>query len=260
MFAKAWMGLGIGACVLVAAIAAIGFTKDKPPTIKPLKLVATYQHDSQAFCQGLAIRDGQLYEGTGQYGNSTLRQVELDSGKILQSVSLPKEYFGEGITIIDNTIYQLTWQENTGFIYDRQTLQQTGTFRFSDEGWGLTTDGKELFLSDGTATIRVIDPKTFKVARKIHVRVGNRKVDKINELEFVNGEILANIWYSDHIARISPKSGEILGWLDASHLYPANQRPREHVLNGIAYDAQSKRLFVTGKNWPNLFEVALPDR
>jgi glutaminyl-peptide cyclotransferase len=257
---KALCGLGIVGCVLVATVATFAFPKDDTPAVKPLKLVASFNHDAQAFSQGLVIRDGEMFEGTGQYGSSTLRRVDLESGKVLASVPLRNEFFGEGITLLGDTIYQLTWKENVCFAYDRKTLKQIGSFRFSDEGWGLTNDGKELYLSDGTSNIRVLDPKTFKVTRRLRVHVGARKIDKLNELEFVNGEILANIWYSDHIARISPKNGAILGWLDASHLYPADKRPsREHVLNGIAYDTQSKRLFITGKNWPQLFEVALPD-
>lgn len=254
------IGLASVAVALLALAASFAFSKDKTPKVKPLQLVATFNHDAQAFSQGLVIENGVMYEGTGLYGSSTLRRVELETGRVLQSVSLPKEYFGEGICLLDERIYQLTWRENLCFVYERETLKQVGTFKFADEGWGLATDGKELFLSDGTSTIRVVDPKSFKVLRKIRVHIGARKVDDLNELEYVNGELLANVWKSDLIARISPKTGEILGWLDASELYPAGRRPStEHVLNGIAYDATSKRLFVTGKNWPQLFEVAIPE-
>jgi glutaminyl-peptide cyclotransferase len=255
-----WMFLGIGASILLAVVASLAFSRDKTPKVKLLELVATFQHDSKAFSQGLVVDKGEMFEGTGLYGSSTLRRVELESGRVLSSVSLPKEYFGEGIALLDDRIFQLTWKENVCFVYDRAMLKHIETFKFADEGWGLTTDGKELFLSDGTPTIKVFEPKKFKLIRKIRVRNGARKIDALNELEYVNGELLANIWKSDLIARISPKTGDILGWLDAGHLYPSAQRASsENVLNGIAYDASSKRLFVTGKNWPHLFEVRIPD-
>ncbi len=260
MSKKAWIGLGAVSCGVLLSLVAFALPKDRAPVLKPIKLVATYDHDAGAFSQGLVISDGEMFEGTGQYGNSSLRKVEVQTGKVLENVPLAKEYFGEGITILNGRIYQLTWRENTCLVYDQATLKPTGSFRYSGEGWGLTNDGKYLYLSDGTSNIRVIDPDKFNVVRPIRVHTGPRKVDKLNELEFVNGELLANIWYSDHIARISPKTGEILGWLDASELYPAAQRPsREHVLNGIAFDKATGKLYLTGKNWPKLFEVQLPD-
>lgn len=260
MSKKSWMGLGLVGCVVALGLVAFAFPRDRAPLLKPVTFVKAYAHDSGAFSQGLAIHDGQMFEGTGQYGKSTLRKVDLESGKVLMSVPLTKDYFGEGITLLDGTIYQLTWRENTCFLYDAATLKSIGSFRYAGEGWGLANDGKFLYLSDGTPTIRVIDPAKFNVVRQIRVHLGPRKIDKLNELEFVNGELLANIWYSDHIARISPKTGELLGWLDASQLYPPEQRPdREHVLNGIAYDKATGKLFMTGKNWPQLFEVKLPE-
>ena len=262
-----WIGLGVLGCGMLLGLVAFAFPKDRGPVLKPVKFVQAYAHDGGAFSQGLAIQDGQMYEGTGQYGRSSLRKVEFQTGKVLSQVALAKDYFGEGITLLDGKIYQLTWREKVCFVYDAATLKHLESFHFTgkgwdanQEGWGLANDGKLLYLSDGTPTIRVIDPAKFNVVRQIRVHLGARKIDKLNELEFVNGELLANIWYSDHIARISPKSGEVLGWLDASALYPAETRPdREHVLNGIAFDKANGKMYLTGKNWPQLYEVALPD-
>jgi len=260
MSKKAWIGLSCLGCAVLLTLVAFAFPKDRPPTLKPIKLLTAYNHDAAAFSQGLVVNDGEMFEGTGQYGNSELRKVEVQTGKVLEIVPLAKEYFGEGITILNGKIYQLTWRENVCIVYDQATLKATGTFRYTGEGWGLANDGKYLYLSDGTPTIRVIDPVKFNVVRQIRVHAGPRKVEKLNELEFVNGELLANVWYSDHIVRISPKTGEVLGWLDASQLYPAAQRPsREHVLNGIAFDQVTSKLYLTGKNWPQLFEVQLPE-
>jgi len=260
MSKKAWIGLSCLGCAVLLTLVAFAFPKDRPPTLKPIKLLTAYNHDAAAFSQGLVVNDGEMFEGTGQYGNSELRKVEVQTGKVLEIVPLAKQYFGEGITILNGKIYQLTWRENVCIVYDQATLKATGTFRYTGEGWGLANDGKYLYLSDGTPTIRVIDPVKFNVVRQIRVHAWPRKVEKLNELEFVNGELLANVWYSDHIVRISPKTGEVLGWLDASQLYPAAQRPsREHVLNGIAFDQVTSKLYLTGKNWPQLFEVQLPE-
>ncbi len=267
MSKKTWVGLGCVGCAVLLSLVALAFPKDRPPVLKPIKLVATHDHDATAFSQGLVIHDGEMFEGTGQYGNSCLRKVDVQTGKVLENIPLSKEYFGEGITLLNGNIYQLTWREKICFVYNAATLKQIATFRFTgkgwdaqQEGWGLANDGKYLYMSDGTSNIRVIDPENFNVVRQIRVHAGPRKVDKLNELEFVKGELLANVWYSDHIARISPKSGEVLGWLDASQLFPAAQRPsREHVLNGIAFDQVTGKLYLTGKNWPQLFEVQLPD-
>ncbi len=267
MSRKTWMGLGLLGCVMLLGLVAFAFPKDRVPLLKPVKFVQAFAHDSGAFSQGLAIHDGQMFEGTGQYGNSSLRKVDFETGNVLAKVPLPKDYFGEGITLLNGKIYQLTWREKVCFVYDAETLKQVDTLQCTgrgwdpkQEGWGLANDGKYLYLSDGTPTIRVIDPVKFNVVRTIRVHLGARRIEKLNELEFVKGELLANIWYSDHIARISPKSGEVLGWLDASHLYPPEQRPdREHVLNGIAFDQATNKLYLTGKNWPQLFEVKLPE-
>lgn len=250
------MALPIVVGLLLIAIVSLAMPGDDRIPIQTVTVVASYPHDAGAFTQGLVIDGGILYEGTGHYGQSTLRRVELETGRVEKSMSLASDYFGEGITLLGEQIFQLTWKEGVCFLYDKQTLAPTGTLRYSGEGWGLTNDGEHLYLSDGKSNIHVLDPKTLKPIRRIRVKQGRRLIDKLNELEFVEGEIYANIWYSDHIARIDPTSGEVLGWIDCSQVYPAARRPdREHVLNGIAYDSVTKRLFITGKNWPQLFEI-----
>lgn len=231
---------------------------DEPTKIQTAKVVASYPHDADAFTQGLIVVGNVLFEGTGHYGRSTLRKVDLATGKVEKSMQLAAEYFGEGITIVGERIYQVTWKEGICFVYDKNTLQVLGTLRYAGEGWGLTNDGTHLYLSDGKSTIRVLDPETLKVVRRIRVKQGRRYIDKLNELEFIDGEIYANIWYSDQIVRIDPQSGEVLGWIDCGSVYPARQRPdREHVLNGIAYDQTSGKIFITGKNWPQLYEIEI---
>lgn len=226
------------------------------------KVITEFPHDPTAFTQGLVVVDGQMYEGTGKKGESTLRKVDLKTGRVELFVPLEPDLFGEGITVLGDKIYQLTWQNRIGLVYDLKTLRPAKTFRYSGEGWGLTHDGKRLILSDGTALLRFIDPQTFEVVKRLRVTSSNGPVDKLNELEFVKGEIFANIWYQDRIARISPESGEIVGWIDLAAIYPARRRAsKEEVLNGIAYDENSGRLFVTGKNWPKVYEIELaPDR
>lgn len=253
---------GLAALLVVVVVGIVGLTAAGPfkrgtkVGVAGYRIVAEYPHDAAAFTQGLVFVDDQLYEGTGTKGASSLRRVDLDTGKVEQIVPLDSSYFGEGIAVLGGKIYQLTWQNRLGIVYDQQTLNPVGTFRYTGEGWGLTHDGKRLIMSDGTSTLRMLDPKTFQVVKRLSVRASNGPVDKLNELDYMNGEILANIWYSDRIARISPETGEILGWIDLSGLYPAAQRAsREHVLNGIAYDEAHDRLFVTGKNWPKLYEI-----
>lgn len=251
--------------VAVTVIAAVGIAAALPRggalPVDTVRVVATYPHDPAAFSQGLVIIEGVLYEGTGTFGESSLRRVDLKTGTVERHVPLNQEYFGEGITVVGDKIYQLTWKNRLGIIYDRETLTPQSSFRYSGEGWGLTTDGKELILSDGTATLRFLSLETLDVVRRVQVRTAQGPVDNLNELEYVNGEIYANIWYSDRIARISPKTGEVLGWIDLSQLYPQRQRPsREHVLNGIAYDIKTQQLFVTGKNWPKLYQVEVVKR
>lgn len=231
------------------------------PMVCGYEIVNTYPHDPQAFCQGLAIVDGQLYEGTGQRGESTLRKVELETGKVLQQVSLDRRLFGEGIAVWDQRIYQLTWQAGVAFVYDRETFKELGRFRVYGEGWGLTHDGKHLILSNGSPTLQYLDPKTFRVVRRLNVRDRGNWVRNLNELEYADGAILANVWTTDRIAWIDADTGNVTAWIDLSGLKPSEIRnDPDAVLNGIAYDPESKRLFVTGKNWPKLFEIRIVKR
>ncbi len=232
--------------------------RDTRPQVYVAHVVREYPHDPAAYTQGLIFVDGQLYEGTGKKGQSTLRRVDLQTGKVQQQISLDRRIFGEGIAAWEDTIVQLTWQANVGMVYDRKTFELRQKFRYSGEGWGITHDGRHLIVSDGTSTLRFLDPKSFKVVRRLTVRSGGSRIRHLNELEFVEGEIFANVWYKDYILRISPNSGEVTGYLDLSRLWPQNQRPdKEAVLNGIAYDEVGQRLFVTGKNWPRLYEIRL---
>ncbi len=247
----------------VIAVSVMGFAiaaqlKRGQQGITGYRVVAEFPHDAGAFTQGLVVVNGHLYEGTGKKGESTLRKVDLKTGRVESIVPLDPGYFGEGVTVLNDRIYQLTWQNRIALVYDLKTMQQVTTNRYSGEGWGLTHDGKRLIMSDGTSLLRFLDPKTFDVVKRLRVRGPNGQVDKLNELEYVKGEILANIWYADRIARISPETGEVTGWIDLSGLYPEKQRTsKEDVLNGIAYDEAGDRLFVTGKNWPKVFEIEL---
>jgi glutamine cyclotransferase len=238
--------------------------KDNTPIVElpvqlKLSLVAVHPHDSQAFTQGLEFRNGELYESTGQYGRSTLRRVEIATGKVLQQHALARRYFGEGITQFGDKIYQLTWQENTCFVYNRETFRQEKTFTYSGEGWGLTNDGKHLIMSDGTSRIRFLNPETFQMVRVIDVRDGNRRVTQINELEYIHGEIWANILGSKFIVRINPTDGRVIGWINCTNFVPKEIPPNdpERVLNGIAFDAATNRIYITGKLWPVLYELQL---
>ena len=217
-----------------------------------------YPHDARAFTQGIEFRDGVLYEGTGLNGQSTLRKVELATGKVLQQIAVPPEYFGEGITTWGETILQLTWQSQLGFVYDRSTFKQLRTFKYTGEGWGLTHNATGLIMSDGSASLRFLDPKTLMETRRLLVTDAGIVIRDLNELEWVNGEIYANVWQTNFIARISPASGRVLGWIDLTGLLsPEDQRSGADVLNGIAYDAAGRRLFVTGKLWPKVFEIRI---
>lgn len=232
--------------------------KARRPPEYTFKIVKAFPHDHSAFTQGLAYRDGFLYEGTGLNGRSSLRKDRLDTGEVVREVDLKPEFFGEGITLVKNQVVQLTWQSHTGFVYDITDFHLQRRFSYPGEGWGLTTDGRDLFLSDGTPQIRVLDSATFAEKRHFTVRDGTTPIDQLNELEFVDGEIFANLWQTDRIARISPTSGAVVGWIDLKGLlnpdYPLEPGA---VLNGIAYDAVRKRLFVTGKLWPMIFEIRL---
>ena len=221
-------------------------------------IVNIYPHDPAAFTQGLVYADGVLYEGTGLRGQSTLRKVALETGIVLQLHELPDEYFGEGVTVFGDRIIQLTWQANVGFIYDRESFLPLDEFYYDAEGWGITHDGKHLIISDGTAVLHFFDPYSYTEVYQIEVRDENGPVSNLNELEFVKGEILANVYTTDRIARIHPQTGKVTGWIDLSGILPPQDRSQSvDVLNGIAYDAENDRLFVTGKFWPKLFEIQL---
>jgi len=221
-------------------------------------VVRVFPHDTTAYTQGLSYRDGFLYEGTGRNGQSSLRKVRLETGEVVQHADLEPEFFGEGITILNDKVLQLTWQSGTGFVYDLSSFRLLRKFAYSGEGWGLATDGRELFLSDGTPDIRILSPETFQEKRRLRVHDGATPIDQLNELEFVEGQIFANVWHSNRIARISPRTGEVVGWIDLTGLLsPIYRLAPEAVLNGIAYDPNGKRLFVTGKLWPNVFEIRL---
>lgn len=220
------------------------------------EVVHTWPHDPDAFTQGLVFHDGKLLESTGQEGRSSLRLVELETGTILKKVEVPRPYFAEGITLLHGKVYQLTWQDQRGFIYDASTFNKLGEFSFTGEGWGLTNDGQSLILSDGTNQIRFLDPDNFQVRKTIAVGDGSTPLTEINELEYVQGEIYANIWHADRIARINAQTGMIVGWIELTGLLPRGEvHDEEAVLNGIAYDEMNGRLFVTGKLWPKLFEI-----
>lgn len=223
------------------------------------RVVASYPHDSGAFTQGLFFRDGFLYESTGIKGRSTVRKVELETGKVVLAAALPDDVFGEGISDWGDTIVGITWTEQTGYVLDLKKFSFQRRFSYPGEGWGLTRNGKSLIMSDGTSELRFLDPLTMRELRRVRVTADGRPVDQLNELEWVDGQVYANLWQTDRIARIDPDSGKVVGWIDLTGLLPERERVAGHtdVLNGIAYDARHKRLFVTGKMWPKLFEIRL---
>lgn len=231
------------------------------PAVYGYEVVNTFPHDPEAFTQGLVFHDGALVESTGLERHSTLRRVELQTGKVLQKVDVPPQFFAEGLTLFGGKLYQLTWKAEKGFIYDPQTFEKTGEFTYVGEGWGLTHDADSLILSDGSDKLRFIDPNTYQVRRIVSVKDGGRPVVSLNELEYVKGEVYANVWHLNRVARIDPQTGRVNGWIDLSGLLkPGDVSDEEAVLNGIAYDEAGDRLFVTGKLWPKLFEVRLKAR
>lgn len=227
-----------------------------PPPTYTYRVINTYPHDPTAFTQGLVHDDGVFLESTGLYGQSDVREVAIETGEVLRSRPLDPQYFGEGLTLLNDRVYQLTWQENTGFIYDRDSFDLLQTFDYPTEGWGITSDGQRLIVSDGTATLYFRDPTTLQEIGRLAVHDDNGPLDMLNELEYINGEIWANIWLTDLIARISPETGAVLGYVDLTGLLDmgALSQPVD-VLNGIAFDPQAGRLFVTGKFWPTMFEI-----
>lgn len=222
------------------------------------KVVKAYPHDPQAFTQGLIFLDGFLYEGTGLNGRSGLRKVNLETGKVVQQKPIEEQYFGEGITDWGNDLVQITWQSGVGWVYDRATFQRKKQFKYGGEGWGITHDSKRLIMSDGSPVLRFLDPVTQAETGRIVVLDGRRPIANLNELEYVKGEIWANIWQTYRIARISPQTGQVLGWIDFSGII--QESGDMDVMNGIAYDAKRDRLFVTGKLWPKIFQVKVVPR
>jgi glutamine cyclotransferase len=274
-----WVLGGVLLCIIVISVVAIsGIIHQSPPDIPvySYEVVFTYPHDRFAFTEGLAYIQGNLIEGTGLKGNSTLREVNLTTGEIISIRHLPNAWFGEGVTVFGTKIAQVTEDSGFGITYDLKTLEPLGTFNYSTEGWGITWDGQYLIMSDGTSNFYFIDPDTYREVRRIAVQAQGVPVKNLNELEYIKGEIYANIWPTDTVARISPQTGEVTGWIDFHGLLPAEDRKmigwpaieylrgntsipfeQEASLNGIAYDPGGDRLFVTGKLWPELFEVRI---
>ena len=241
---------------LIAALLGAGFATAAP--VAGYKVVATYPHSTANYTEGFFYLDGLFYEGTGLKGHSAVLATQPATGQVLQRLDLPSQYFGEGIVDWGPNLYEWTWQSHLCFVYDRFSLRPIKQFTYTGEGWGMTRTAKEIITSDGTATLRFRDPATFKETRHIVVKDDGKPIDRLNELEYIKGEIYANVWHEDRIARISPQNGRVIGWIDLTGLLPDSQKINEEsVLNGIAYDAQHERLFVTGKRWPTIFEIKI---
>jgi glutaminyl-peptide cyclotransferase len=217
------------------------------------RIISVYPHDTNAFTEGLVFDNGILYESTGE--SSSLRRVDLESGVVQQEVILPAEFFGEGLAVVNDSLVQLTWQNHVGFVYDKVTFDLRGNFTYSTEGWGLTYDNNHLIMSDGTSNLYFLDPTTFQKTGQVSVHDGDTSVTNINELEYVNGDVYANIWLQQKIAIINPQNGQVKGWIDLSGIYQSTDP--NAVLNGIAYDSQTNRLYVTGKDWPNIYQITI---
>ena len=249
--------------ISLAAMLMLASQRPLEPRLLPVfgyRVVRAYPHDPKAFTQGLQYVDGFLYEGTGLNGSSSIRKVKLETGEVVQRRDVARAYFGEGITVWKTDLIQLTWQSNVAFVYDKATFAPRRTFKYQGEGWGLTNDGTSLIMSDGTDELRVLDPATFAERRRIKVTAVGTPLGNLNELEYMKGEILANVWTTDSVARVSPDTGRVTGYIDLRGLLtPAEQRSVD-VLNGIAYDEKNDRLFVTGKLWPRLFEIKISPR
>lgn len=248
--------------IFIAATLMLASQRPPEPRLLPMygyHVVRTYPHDPRAFTQGLQYVDGFLYEGTGLNGSSSIRRVKLETGEVVQRRDVARAYFGEGITVWKTDLIQLTWQSNVAFVYDRKTFAPRRIFKYKGEGWGLTHDGTDLIMSDGTDELRVLDPMTFAERRRIKVTAAGTPLRHLNELEYMKGEILANVWTTDLVARVSPDTGRVTGYIDLRGLLtPAEQRSVD-VLNGIAYDEKNDRLFVTGKLWPKVFEIKITE-
>ncbi len=250
------------ACLFAAAVLCLsaGSALAAPPiALYSYKVVASYPHDIGAFTEGLFYQGGHLYESTGLVGRSSVRKVKLKTGEVVNRVDLPADVFGEGITAWGHRLIGLTWQQHKGFVLDLTSFDLRSQFAYPGEGWGLTHSDREIVMSDGTAELRFLDPATLLERRRVRVTADGEPVTQLNELEWVDGEVFANVWQTDRIARIDPASGRVVGWIDLTGLLPAGERIANYtdVLNGIAYDAATKRLFVTGKLWPKVFEIRL---
>lgn len=243
---------------LVACAPATGAQR-RPAPVQSYKVIASFPHDTASFTQGLVFADGQLYESTGLNGESTLRRVDVATGQTLQRIDVPPQYFAEGLALVGDELLQLTWQHKLGFVYDRTTFKPKRTFAYPTEGWGIAYDGtSQLVMSDGSDTLTFLDPKSFTPGKKLRVFDAGRPIANLNELEWIEGEIWANVWMTDRIARISPNTGEVNSWIDLSSLFPQSQRvPPADVLNGIAYDRATRRIFITGKKWPRLYQITV---
>jgi glutamine cyclotransferase len=237
-------------------LAAVVFTAQAQTPQYGYRVVHVYPHDRNAFTQGLEFRAGFLYEGTGLMGRSMLRKVKLETGQVIQQIDLEPQFFGEGITVLNQQIVELSWQSQVGFVYDQASFRRMRTFNYPGEGWGLANAGQQIYMSDGSAEIRCWEPGTLREKRRFTVRDRGQPVMNLNELEYVHGELFANVWQTDRVVRISPADGHVLGWIDlAGLLSPEDRAEPVNVLNGIAYDVLGDRLFVTGKLWPKLFEI-----
>jgi len=244
----------------VAMMLGWGLCLAEPPFVLGYRVVASYPHDPTAFTQGLVFSDGWLYESTGQYGRSALRRIDLDTGRIEQEFRLADDLFGEGLSVWQGRLVQLTWRERLGIVYDARTFERLETFSYQGEGWGLTQDGRHWIMSDGTDELRFLDPETRQVIRRLKVRLGARPVYRLNELEHIEARLWSNVWGSDHLVQIAPETGQVTATLDLSRLYPPDERSSpEAVLNGIAYDPSTGHLFVTGKYWPRLYEILIKE-
>jgi glutamine cyclotransferase len=251
--------------IIATSAAIVVFALNSPRTAEPqvysYTIINTYPHDRNAFTEGLLIDDGVLYESTGLYGNSSLRRVELETGEVLQTYTLSPQYFGEGIAAYEGKIIQLTWRSQTGFVYDEGSFESLQEFEYSTEGWGITYDGSHLIMSDGTSTLYFLDPENFQKTGQIEVYDPAGSIDNLNELEYVKGDVYANIWMEERIAIINPQTGQIIGWINMTGLQSTQNQDMNDVLNGIAFDEKADRLFVTGKRWSQLFEIKLiPER
>lgn len=248
------------AVILILVLTAAAAPNLQAEEIKKLdyQILESYEHDSQAFTQGLEIYKSHLYEGTGLYGRSSLRKVELESGQILKKINLDKKYFGEGITILDDKIYQLSWEENTAFVYDLD-FNLIKSFNYQGEGWGLANDNQHLIMSNGSEYIFFRDPETFELIKKIEVKNGDQKIKNINELEYHAGFIYANIWQTDYIIKINAKTEKVAAYLDLKGILKTNYKGKIDVLNGIAYDPENNNFLITGKLWPKIYRIKIAE-